>query len=144
MPDADDGSITRWIAGVKGGDLAAAQPLWERYFARMVELARSRLRDPDGPGDDDLLAQAVGSEPTPEFTAMVAEGARDDDPQRGSRRSSPALVPALGKDSGRSRPWARPDHSRFRADAAGGQIEPRPTGLAPPSGRVVRSPRIGR
>jgi hypothetical protein len=36
MPGNDQGSITRWIAGVKGGDLAAAQPLWERYFARMA------------------------------------------------------------------------------------------------------------
>ena len=38
MPVEDEGSITRWINGVKGGDLAAAQPLWERYFARMVDL----------------------------------------------------------------------------------------------------------
>jgi hypothetical protein len=44
MPGAGDGSITGWIAGVKSGDLAAAQPLWERYFARMVNLARARLR----------------------------------------------------------------------------------------------------
>ena len=148
MPDAEDGSITRWMIGVKGGDLAAAQPLWERYFARMVELARVRLRasgpgrrqrrgrcralrlrqplrgvgpgtipptgrprrplaaarghhHAEGPGagrgkyrqkrggglvraasefadngdgdDDDLLSQAVGSEPTPEFAVMVAE-----------------------------------------------------------------------
>jgi DNA-directed RNA polymerase specialized sigma24 family protein len=144
-----NGSITGWIAGVKSGDLAAAQPLWERYFARMVDLARARLRasgrrghdaagdeedaalsafdslcaglargqfpqladrddlwrllvvittrkvraqarrrlrqkrgagqvqaacDLDDPGsDDDVLARAVGSEPTPEFAAMVAE-----------------------------------------------------------------------
>jgi DNA-directed RNA polymerase specialized sigma24 family protein len=143
------GSITRWIAGVKAGDFAAAQPLWERYFARMVDLARARLRasgrrgrdaasdeedaalsafdslcaglargqfpqladrddlwrllvvittrkvsaqarrqlrqkrgggqvhaasdvaQPDS--DDDLLARAVSSEPTPEFAVMVAE-----------------------------------------------------------------------
>jgi DNA-directed RNA polymerase specialized sigma24 family protein len=144
-----EGSITRWIAGVKAGDLSAAQPLWERYFARMVDLARARLRasgrrvhdaasdeedaalsafdslcaglargqfpqladrddlwrllvvittrkvraqarrrlrqkrgagqvqpacDLDDPGsDDDILARAVGTEPTPEFAAMVAE-----------------------------------------------------------------------
>jgi DNA-directed RNA polymerase specialized sigma24 family protein len=143
------GSITGWIAGMKAGDAAAAQPLWEHYFARMVELARARLRasgrrgrdaasdeedaalsafdslcaglakgqfpqladrddlwrllvvittrkvraqarrrmrqkrggghvqpacDLDEPdSDDDLLAQAVGSEPTPEFAVMVAE-----------------------------------------------------------------------
>ena len=150
MPDDGQGSITRWIADLKGGDLAAAQPLWERYFARMVDLARARLRssrrtdaasdeedaalsafdslcaglargrfpqladrddlwrllvvittrkvhgpkpapappearrrtgpawlrdlaDPASDDDDNLLARAVGSEPTPEFAAMVAE-----------------------------------------------------------------------
>ena len=149
MPDDGDGSITGWIAGMKAGDLAAAQPLWEHYFARMVDLARARLRASgrrgrdsasdeedaalsafdslcaglargqfpqladrddlwrllvvittrkvqaqnrhrlhqkrggglvhpasdfaDDGDDDDLLAQAVGSEPTPEFAAMVAE-----------------------------------------------------------------------
>ena len=149
MHDDGEGSITGWIAGMKAGDLAAAQPLWERYFTRMVDLARARLRasgrrvhdaaideedaalsafdslcaglargqfpqladrddlwrllvvittrkvraqarrrlrqkrgagreqpasdldDPDS--DDDLLARAVGSEPTPEFAVMVAE-----------------------------------------------------------------------
>ncbi|MHB1556512.1 MAG: ECF-type sigma factor [Isosphaeraceae bacterium] len=149
MPDDDGGSITRWIAEVKAGDLSAAQPLWERYFTRMVDLARARLRasgrrahdaagdeedaalsafdslcaglargrfpqladrddlwrllvvittrkvhaqarrrmrqkrggglvrpasDLAEPGsDDDILARAVGSEPTPEFAVMVAE-----------------------------------------------------------------------
>jgi len=143
---AGDGgsSITGWIAGIKAGDLALAQPLWERYFARMVDFAPARLRasgrrdagsdeedaalsafnslcgglargqfpklaDRDdlwrllvvitsrkiqaqnrrqtrknrGGGlvrpasasgdDDELLAQAFGSEPTPEFAAIVAE-----------------------------------------------------------------------
>jgi len=149
MPDDSKGSITRWIADLKAGDLAAVQPLWERYFARMVNLARARLsascrrdagsdeedaalsafdslcaglaqgrfpqladRDDlwrllvvittrkvmaqarlqlrqkrgggkvqlssdlasSGPEDeDDILARAVGFEPTPEFAAMVAE-----------------------------------------------------------------------
>ncbi len=152
MPGDDQGSITGWIASMKAGDLAAAQPLWERYFARIVVLARARLRtsgrrgrdaasdeedaalsafdslcaglargqfpqladrddlwrllvvittrkvqaqsrrqlrqkrgggkvqpacDVDEPdSDDDLLARAVGSEPTPEFAAMVAEDNR--------------------------------------------------------------------
>ncbi len=143
------GSVTGWIAGMKAGDLAAAQPLWERYFARMVILARARLRTSGRRGrdaasdeedaalsafdslcvglvkgqfpqladrddlwrllvvittrkvraqtrrqlrqkrgggkvktacdldeldsDDTLLVQAVGSEPTPEFAALVAE-----------------------------------------------------------------------
>ncbi|MFO0907290.1 MAG: ECF-type sigma factor [Isosphaeraceae bacterium] len=148
------GSITHWLGGLKAGDGAAAQPLWERYYARLVRLARLRLRavrhgsaaedeedaalsafhsfcegaaqgrfprladrddlwkllvvitarkagaqlqrehrlkrgggkvftEADRPvsaeaGDDvsdecDMLQQVVGSEPTPEFAAMVAE-----------------------------------------------------------------------
>jgi DNA-directed RNA polymerase specialized sigma24 family protein len=147
MSSDEQGSITRWIADLKAGQDAAVQPIWERYFSRMVELARVRLRssrhrdagsdeedaalsafdslcaglargrfpqladrddlwrllvvittrkvqaqarrqlrqkrgggqvraasDLIGPGsDDDLLARAVGSEPTPEFAALVAE-----------------------------------------------------------------------
>jgi DNA-directed RNA polymerase specialized sigma24 family protein len=38
-----EGSISRWIAPLKGGDPAAAQQLWERYFHRLVWLARRRL-----------------------------------------------------------------------------------------------------
>ena len=44
MMPSGEGSITRWIGGLKAGDEAAAQQLWERYFARMVGLARERLR----------------------------------------------------------------------------------------------------
>jgi DNA-directed RNA polymerase specialized sigma24 family protein len=149
MPDESQDSITQWIADLKGGDPGAANGLWERYFTRMVELARARLkasrgRDAgsdeedaalsafdslcaglargqfprlsdredlwrllvvittrkvmeqarrqlrekrggglvrpaadladSGPDDDDgILARAVGTEPTPEFAAMIAE-----------------------------------------------------------------------
>jgi DNA-directed RNA polymerase specialized sigma24 family protein len=145
----DNGSVTHLIAAMKAGEAEAVQPLWERYFSRMVALARLRLRssrrndagsdeedaalsafdslraglargrypqladredlwrllvvittrkvqaqirrelrqkrgggqirlasdmaDSDCDDDDDLLAKAVGSEPTPEFAAMVAE-----------------------------------------------------------------------
>jgi RNA polymerase sigma factor (sigma-70 family) len=39
-----EGSVTRWVTALKGGDAAAAQPLWERYHRRLVELARQKLR----------------------------------------------------------------------------------------------------
>jgi RNA polymerase sigma factor (sigma-70 family) len=39
-----DGSVTVWIGELKVGDRDAAQRLWERYFRKMVELARGRLR----------------------------------------------------------------------------------------------------
>jgi RNA polymerase sigma factor (sigma-70 family) len=37
-------SITSWILALKAGDVAAAQRLWERYYRRLVGLARARLR----------------------------------------------------------------------------------------------------
>ncbi|HEY1376906.1 MAG TPA: ECF-type sigma factor [Gemmataceae bacterium] len=39
-----EGSVTRWVTALKGGDAAAAQPLWERYHRRLVGLAREKLR----------------------------------------------------------------------------------------------------
>jgi len=36
-------SVTRWIAGLKQGDEAAAQRLWERYFDRLLAVARRKL-----------------------------------------------------------------------------------------------------
>jgi RNA polymerase sigma factor (sigma-70 family) len=44
------GSVTHWLGALRGGDLAAAQPLWDRYFARLVRLARARLRNKPCPG----------------------------------------------------------------------------------------------
>jgi len=37
------GSVTHWIRQFQAGDPAAAQPLWERYFRQMVQLARQKL-----------------------------------------------------------------------------------------------------
>jgi DNA-directed RNA polymerase specialized sigma24 family protein len=42
MPSAGD--VTRWLQQLKAGDRDAARPLWERYFRRLVTLARDRLR----------------------------------------------------------------------------------------------------
>jgi DNA-directed RNA polymerase specialized sigma24 family protein len=44
MSDGEHGSVSRWIGGLKAGDGAAVQPLWERYYARLVRLARAKLR----------------------------------------------------------------------------------------------------
>jgi DNA-directed RNA polymerase specialized sigma24 family protein len=43
MGSEEPGSVSRWLTDLKGGDAAAAQPLWERYFVRLVHLARKRL-----------------------------------------------------------------------------------------------------
>jgi DNA-directed RNA polymerase specialized sigma24 family protein len=39
-----DGSVTRWLEQLQAGDPAAAQHLWERYFHRLVGLARTKLQ----------------------------------------------------------------------------------------------------
>jgi hypothetical protein len=45
---SSSGSVTNWLARLKAGDPAAARPLWERYFHRLVGLARRR-RKPSAP-----------------------------------------------------------------------------------------------
>lgn len=39
-----DGSVSRWLGPLQAGDPAAVQQLWERYFRRLVGLARAKLR----------------------------------------------------------------------------------------------------
>jgi DNA-directed RNA polymerase specialized sigma24 family protein len=41
---SSDGSVTTWIHALTAGDGEVAQNLWERYFCRMVDLARNKLR----------------------------------------------------------------------------------------------------
>ena len=43
MAPQADGSVTRWIGDLNAGGDSAAQHLWERYFHRLVQLARARL-----------------------------------------------------------------------------------------------------
>src|SRR5687767_6564946 len=41
---SSDGSITHWIREIQEGNQEVAQELWERYFAKLVQLARMELR----------------------------------------------------------------------------------------------------
>jgi DNA-directed RNA polymerase specialized sigma24 family protein len=51
------GSITAWIDLLRAGDQAAAQPLWQSYFQRLVVLARQKLRGaPRGMADEEDVA----------------------------------------------------------------------------------------
>jgi DNA-directed RNA polymerase specialized sigma24 family protein len=55
MPSS--GSVTHWLGLLKASDSTAAQPLWERYFHRLVGLARTKLRDaPRGRADEEDAA----------------------------------------------------------------------------------------
>ena len=52
-----DGSVTHWLGALEGGDAAAAQRLWERYFDRLVRLARAKLGAmPRGAADEEDVA----------------------------------------------------------------------------------------
>ena len=57
------GSVTTWLNQLKAGDDEAAQQLWQRYFARLVDLASRHLarhvrRGADG---EDVAAEAFAS-----------------------------------------------------------------------------------
>jgi DNA-directed RNA polymerase specialized sigma24 family protein len=52
--------VTHWLAQLQCGDGAAAQQLWERYFRRLVGLARARLQNhPRRAADEEDVALSV-------------------------------------------------------------------------------------
>ena len=64
-------SVTRWIDGLKAGDAEAAGQLWQRYFQRLVELARAKLRTaPRGAADEEDVALSA-------FKSLCLGAARD-------------------------------------------------------------------
>ena len=58
MDDSSHGSVTYWIAELRDGEASAAQrELWDRYFRRIVALARTKLGAlPRGPADEEDVA----------------------------------------------------------------------------------------
>jgi DNA-directed RNA polymerase specialized sigma24 family protein len=59
MSADEKGSVTDWVGILRsGGDVdAAARGLWGRYFSRLVDLARAKLRAaPRGPADEEDVA----------------------------------------------------------------------------------------
>jgi DNA-directed RNA polymerase specialized sigma24 family protein len=61
MPPA--GSVTHWIRELKAGNHLAAQKLWEKYFHRLVALARIKLRNRPGrvADEEDVALSAFDS-----------------------------------------------------------------------------------
>ncbi len=59
------GSVTRWLGDLKAGDLAAAQPLFDRYFTQLIGLVRARLRSSRASramnDEEDVALSAIGS-----------------------------------------------------------------------------------
>jgi DNA-directed RNA polymerase specialized sigma24 family protein len=65
-----DPGISHWIARLKAGDVAAARPLWDVYFGRLVRYARTRL-----PGDPAVDPDGVAASAFHSFWRAAAGGA---------------------------------------------------------------------
>lgn len=61
----DEGSVTRWYRELKSGDRVAVGPIWDRYFGRMIRLARATLnaggRDLAAADEEDAALSAFDS-----------------------------------------------------------------------------------
>jgi RNA polymerase sigma factor (sigma-70 family) len=68
---SEHGSVTAWLARLKGGEAEAARPLWQRYFHDLLWRARQRLgRGPHPYGDEeDVVVSAFAS-----FCKAVEQG----------------------------------------------------------------------
>ena len=62
-PPDGTGSVTVWLDQLRHGDRQAARPLWERYFGRLVAVARDRLRGarPAAADEEDVALSAFDS-----------------------------------------------------------------------------------
>jgi DNA-directed RNA polymerase specialized sigma24 family protein len=81
--------VTLWLEQLEAGDPAAAQPLWERYFAQLVQLARGKLRGfrPRTADEEDVALSAFDS-----FCRGAAQGRF---PQLGDRNNLWKLLVTL-------------------------------------------------
>jgi DNA-directed RNA polymerase specialized sigma24 family protein len=93
------------LLNLNGGDLTAAEPLWERYFARLVGLARVRLLASRRPGtvvdEEDVALSAFAN-----FVELAAKGRF---PKLDSRDDLWRLLVVITarKAAGRWRSWKR-------------------------------------
>jgi DNA-directed RNA polymerase specialized sigma24 family protein len=60
---ASEGSVTQWLGRLQDGDPAAVQQIWERYFHRLVGLARHKLAGarPRVADEEDVALSAIDS-----------------------------------------------------------------------------------
>jgi DNA-directed RNA polymerase specialized sigma24 family protein len=57
---SSEGSVTLWITLAKDGDSAAVDALWQRYFPKLVRLARKKLAGgPRRAADEEDVAQSA-------------------------------------------------------------------------------------
>jgi len=72
---SSDESVSQWLGQLRDGDPAAAQKLWERYFQRLVGLARKKLEgSPRRSADEEDVALSA-------FDSFCRGAAQDRFPQ---------------------------------------------------------------
>ena len=117
--DVEDGSVTRWIGELKGGNPEAAQPLWERYFDRLVRLARQKLVAGRRRGADEDEEDAALSA----FDSFCAGATRGRFPLLGDREDLWRLLVVITARKAGAQAQRRRAQKRggdlFRIDAAG-------------------------
>ena len=140
----DSGSVTHWLGALRGGDHDAAQPLWERYFARLVRLAQARLRSQRRPGavEDELdaalsafdsICRAPPRAASPGWTTLTTSGGCwSPSPNTRPPTRCAARAPETRRWPGPHR--GRPDRRRLR----------RPAGWAQRDRRHRAQPRVRR
>jgi hypothetical protein len=91
MASDDPGSIISWLGDLQEGDYAVAQPLWGRYFERLVRLARQKFRRARHAGTADGEEDAASSD----FDSFFRAAARGHFPQLAGRHDFWRLLVAL-------------------------------------------------
>ena len=124
MASDGEGSVTRWVSGLKAGDPEAATQLWQRYFVDLVRLARPRLRDISrAPADEEDVALSA-------FDSLCRVPARGDFPGSRIATTSGGCWSPLP----RARPPTR-SGTRRGSSGAVARSWPRPTSPPAPGGR---------
>src|SRR5262245_3358439 len=107
-----DGSVSRWLDLLQAGDSAAAQQLWQRYFHRLVGLARKRLADtPRRAADEEDVALSA-------FDSFCRNAERGRFPDLADRDGLWRLLVVL---TARKAGHLRRDQTRLKR--GGGQVE---------------------
>jgi len=111
-PMSETGSITAWIHQVRAGDREAVQSLWDRYFPRLVNLARQKLdgRLPTRMADEEDVALSV-------FKSVLLGTEQGRFPQLNNRDDLWRLLLTLT-----ARKAAHQVRDEFRAKRGGGRV----------------------
>jgi hypothetical protein len=128
------GSVTAWISQLKAGEAAAAQPLWERHFRRLVALARRKLQATPcrAADEEDVALSAFDS-----FFRAAHRGQRNGPAGRGGRRAGFRPVLESGAHARVRRPVS--EECRLLLD----RLEAPRVAFSPDGGRLYSANRDG-